>query len=284
VLVPDASTNPRLSFQHWYKIHPLHAGDVRVLLGDGTEEVISTKYAGDSGGWSPALLPLTKYAGKVVRLKFRFGTYVDADWPGWFIDDVRILPPTRNARPQLQPLPAVLATVGSPVELQLMATDVDSNQTIRYSILGGGGLTDATLDALSGKFTWRPASNEVATLGGQLLFAATDDGTPPLRDVLAVPVLGIRAEGDEGPALPVMTASTVSLVERWDHRGFGLRIVGVPAGFKYTLQQDRGSHEWTEVLSEIPVIVHGHIPSVLVPPPDAPQASFYRLVIRPSQP
>lgn len=107
--IPEAALNPRLTFQHWFKIHSLHHGQVWIVPPTGPEEALSLRYTGDSSGWTTALLQLSKYAGQVVRFKFYFTAYVDGSWPGWFIDDVRVLPALRNTRPQFDPVKPQLA-------------------------------------------------------------------------------------------------------------------------------------------------------------------------------
>jgi hypothetical protein len=159
-LIPDANLNPRLSFQHWFKIHPNHYGQVRIRFEDGQSEDISPKYSGDSLGWTPALLPLGKYAGKVVNFLFYFTDYIDSAFPGWFIDDVRLLPRVINTRPRFEVMNPQLAHALENLQFVVKALDSDPGQTLKYSMDTNTAPSSAQFDEASGTFSWTPTLEE----------------------------------------------------------------------------------------------------------------------------
>jgi hypothetical protein len=278
ILVPDASSNPHLSFQNWFKIHPAHSGQVFVSLADGTEEAISIQYNGDSSGWTPALLPLGKYGGKIVRFKFSFGSYVDSTWPGWFIDDVRVIPPVHNARPQFSTVKPQLAHALEKLEFVVKETDADSGESIEYSMDTNSAPVTAQFDAPSGTFSWTPTVAESSAPGYYLTFYATDAGQPPLRDVLVVPVLPSvpdpAATGQAGGIAP-----SLILADRLSYEGWALRLVGGLIGFDYTLES---SHDlnlpWTVVVRNLALSQKGQMPRLVTPVAIPGEGQlFYRL-------
>ena len=67
--------------------------DCQVWITTGSEWVpLRTMTWGSSDGWRMSALDLSAYAGQIVRLRFRFDTQdrVANDYPGWFVDDIRV--------------------------------------------------------------------------------------------------------------------------------------------------------------------------------------------------
>lgn len=57
-------------------------GQVQALQGPG--------YAGNSGGWQPARVDLTPFAGRSIRVRFRFASDSSQTDLGWYLDDMEV--------------------------------------------------------------------------------------------------------------------------------------------------------------------------------------------------
>ena len=277
-LVADAGSNPRLNFQHWFKIHPEAYAEVWVKLDDGKEELLSVRYTGDSSGWTSALLPLSKYAGKVVQFKFLFAGYLDSNWPAWFIDDIRLIPPVRNSRPVFAPAKAELAAPGEMLEIVVKAADTDAGQSLKYSVDTNTLPATAQFDPAAGKLSWTPTVEECSGPGYHIVFNATDDGTPPLRDILVVPVLPTLGKGAIAGQSEAIAPSLI-LADRKTSEGWALRLVGALPGLEYTLQSSSDlSLPWTDVVSRLTLVARGQVPRLVAPSPIPGGGQlFYRL-------
>lgn len=280
--LPEATANPRLNFQHWFRIHPSHSGQVWIRLEDGVEEALSIVYNGDSGGWTTALLSLSKYGGKTVQFRFYFAAYVDDDWPGWFIDDVRILPRLGNSRPAFDPVAPQIAHALEPLEFVVKATDPDSGQTLTYSMDTNTAPATARFDAPTRTFSWTPTVDEADAPGYYVTFRVVDDGTPPLRSFLVVPLLAtVKAIGDP-TLLPVQVAPSIVLSDLQDYSGWTLRLVGGMRGFNYVLQSSSNPREpWNDVGNPFALRSRGQTPRLLAPVAVTEGQRFFRLRMEP---
>jgi bacillopeptidase F len=100
--------NPRLTFWHWYDIEQDWDGANLKLTTDGGQnyDLLTPSdgypsssvgvfdqpgYSGSSGGWIQASFDLGPYAGRVVNIRFSFGSDGSVSGPGWYIDDVAIV-------------------------------------------------------------------------------------------------------------------------------------------------------------------------------------------------
>jgi len=89
-----------------------------------------------------------------------------------------IVPGAVNNPPTLASIPGYTLTVGTTVTFTNVATDPDSPpETLTFS-LGVGDPTNATVDPVSGAFTWTPDASAIGT--NSLSVIVTDNGSPPL--------------------------------------------------------------------------------------------------------
>lgn len=93
-----------------------------------------------------------------------------------------------NDPPSLSVSPAVVTvSEGQPVTLNLSATEVDTGQTLSFTVTGapqGSALT--TTSATTALFSWTPNFTQAGSY--TLSFKVTDNGTPPLSDTKEVKV------------------------------------------------------------------------------------------------
>uniref|UniRef100_A0A7C4THG1 Uncharacterized protein n=1 Tax=candidate division WOR-3 bacterium TaxID=2052148 RepID=A0A7C4THG1_UNCW3 len=90
----SGATNPQLEFYHWYSTETSYdSGWVEVSTDNGnTWTKISQSYRGSSGGWIKANVSLFSFAGmNNLLIRFRFMSDGSVTYPGWYIDDVRIV-------------------------------------------------------------------------------------------------------------------------------------------------------------------------------------------------
>lgn len=90
----SGTTNPKLEFYHWYSTETSYdSGWVEVSTDNGTNWTkISQSFRGTSGGWIPVSISLASYAGmNNLLIRFRFTSDASVNYPGWYIDDVRIV-------------------------------------------------------------------------------------------------------------------------------------------------------------------------------------------------
>jgi hypothetical protein len=89
-VVPSADQNPQLRFHHWFSTYGGDFGEVQIIEESGATVVISPRYDGVSD-WARAILSLTNFGGKKVRIGFRYVSNPDSfNSSGWFIDDVGV--------------------------------------------------------------------------------------------------------------------------------------------------------------------------------------------------
>jgi hypothetical protein len=88
-VVPDAGSNPRLRFWHWYSIWPGDFGQVEISLAGGPWQAISDQITLNGVVWSRPWFDLRPFAGQSARLAFHFQSDTDNNvGRGWYIDDV----------------------------------------------------------------------------------------------------------------------------------------------------------------------------------------------------
>ena len=100
IIIPDAGSNPRLRFWHWYRFSSDDKAFVEVKTGDNAWQTVSAVYTNTSSyQWTYASIDLSAYAGQTVRIAFRFvsradtyysGTYTHVS-SGWYVDDISII-------------------------------------------------------------------------------------------------------------------------------------------------------------------------------------------------
>jgi bacillopeptidase F (M6 metalloprotease family) len=92
--VPAAGENPKLRFWHWFNIGAYDYGIVQVKLkGQSTWIDVSQQYINTgSGVWTRPVIDLSSFAGQEIQVAFHFVSTSYYVSPGWFIDNVEILP------------------------------------------------------------------------------------------------------------------------------------------------------------------------------------------------
>ena len=146
--VPEAGHNPRLRLWHWFQFSSYSFGEVQVRPDGGEWKAVSTKYYGNSNGaWTRASYDLADYAGQTVQIGFYLSTESGYGNPGWYVDDIQVLP---NPIPLLEPTFAVFKFSGS-----------------KGSLLDGVQVN--WLDSYADRFTtttyeiWRSVGNDLAS-------------------------------------------------------------------------------------------------------------------------
>jgi len=96
-ILPGISTNPGLSFWHWYSFSTSDYGVVQIKVNNGAWITISNQFTATSSDvWTPFYIPLSAYADSTVQIAFYFhsrifGGTTDVS-TGWYIDNIMILP------------------------------------------------------------------------------------------------------------------------------------------------------------------------------------------------
>jgi hypothetical protein len=135
-----------------------------------------------------------------------------------------IIPIVSNTAPDLSPISDQILGVGQTLAFTASATDTDQPpQTLTFSLLSGP--TNATLNATSGDFSWRPWVTQ-ANSSNRFTLSVTDNGTPSLSDTqsfnvtvnpVTIPTLSsfaiaggqptLQINGDSGPDYEVLTST-----------------------------------------------------------------------------
>ncbi len=154
-VVPAVSENPRLRFWHWWNLGYDDLAQVQISVDGGVWEALSGTYSTDSSGrWSRALLDLSVYAGKAVRLGFwleshsspRYGTSVG---PGWYVDEVLVESDT------IDPIPDQVAMEGS-----TLAVPISVHGTNLIVQACGDLPAGASIDPETRLFSWTPSETQ----------------------------------------------------------------------------------------------------------------------------
>ena len=94
IKLPNVESVIMLEFNEFYDIEGMYdQGFVDLSLDGGNQWIrIREGIPGSSGGWVTTLLNISEYYGNDIRIRFFFDTGDDVanDFPGWFIDDVRV--------------------------------------------------------------------------------------------------------------------------------------------------------------------------------------------------
>lgn len=99
---------------------------------------------------------------------------------------VRIVVQKRNAPPQIAGVDSQLVYSGQALSFTVSATDPNENQRLTFS-LGSNAPPEATIDPVTGKFSWTPPG-AVSEQAVSVEIVVTDDGNPAERDSLQVPI------------------------------------------------------------------------------------------------
>ncbi|WP_177428651.1 Calx-beta domain-containing protein, partial [Candidatus Venteria ishoeyi] len=111
-----------------------------------------------------------------------------------------------NAPPSFSEIPDTLLTLGDSVALTLAATDTDTTNTLSYSIVNTPA--GATLDAVTGAFSWTPDS------AGEFYITVrvTDDGTPVQSDTASFNVIVSAPAVNQAPESPAIASTPTQAV------------------------------------------------------------------------
>ena len=94
IVLPPVEASIMLEFNEWYEIeNGFDQGFVDISLDGGNEWItIREGIPGSSGGWISTVLDLSQFYGNTIKIRFYFETddNIANDYPGWFIDDVRV--------------------------------------------------------------------------------------------------------------------------------------------------------------------------------------------------
>jgi hypothetical protein len=210
---------------------------VLVRLQNGTKEPISPQYFGDSD-WSPVILDLSKYANSTIQIEFYFSSDCGGIGPGWFVDDVQMLPPVSNTSPTFAAVPAQVVGAGAALTFRVVASDSGAGQTITYSLDTNSAPVGASIDSKTGNFSWTPSADQVQINGYYITIRATDNGQPSLTSSLVIPII-----------------TTTGLHLSADRQDGGLFHIGIPDalfGFDYVLEQSGDFRNWQPALAFSP--------------------------------
>jgi len=241
-LVPGLDQNPRLRFMHWFSINAGNDcfqgpdyGQVKVRLQDGTEGNFQDQYFGSSD-WTPALLPLTNYVGKSIQIEFYFFSNCGTSSSGWFIDEVQILPSLPNAPPSFATITGQVASAGTMLTFRINASDPNAGQSITYSFDTNTAPAGASIDPVTGVFSWTPNAGQLQTNGYYVTVRATDNGQPRLTASSVVPI--------------IVANNGTHLIPSLEEGGlFHIAIPDTISGFDYVLEASSDFVGWQSPLS-----------------------------------
>jgi hypothetical protein len=90
-VVPPASTNPRLTFWHWFNNFTEDPGWVEMRVLGGQWESVSPLFSWNSD-WTLTSIDLSKYAGQRAQIAFHFSSNDDSNVAaGWYVDDIQMV-------------------------------------------------------------------------------------------------------------------------------------------------------------------------------------------------
>ncbi len=165
VTVPSSHTYAQLSFWQWYDTEQNYdGGNVKVSTDGGSTWTILTPDVGYTGTatsgnaaipgepcfsghnqkfWQLVTCDLTPYKGQSVVIRFDFGSDSSVQYPGWYVDDVRIEGAEDTAGPEFVSRSIPLSTFDETGPYTVTATVVDAlsglaSVTMHYSTDDGG--------------------------------------------------------------------------------------------------------------------------------------------------
>ena len=121
---------------------------------------------------------------------------------------VTVLPRPPNQAPTLAPIADRTVHAGTTVTVTNSATDPDSGDALSFD-LGTGAPPAATIDVLTGIFTWTTSDADANTTN-HITVTVTDDGDPPMSAAM-----NFAVEVRPKPLLQIMSASSTGVALRW---------------------------------------------------------------------
>jgi hypothetical protein len=141
--------------------------------------------------------------------------------------------PNANQAPTLAPLTDLSVIAGNTVQFANAATDADAEQTLAFSLLSGP--TNATLNASSGVFHWRPFITQ-SPATNLITLAVTDSGLPALAATQSFTITVIK------PAPPSL---------RWWSGASPTLLINGDLGPDYAVQTSTNLEHWRTLHLEI---------------------------------
>jgi hypothetical protein len=112
-----------------------------------------------------------------------------------------------NSPPVLAAIPNQTVVVGMNLVVTNIATDPDSPPQKLTFTLGNGSATNASIDPITGIFSWTPAQTQVGT--NVFTVAVTDNGLPPLSAAQSFEVVVVPSNNP--PVLAAITNRTIAV-------------------------------------------------------------------------
>jgi subtilisin family serine protease len=229
VTVPSSHTYALFSFWQWYAIETNYdGGNVKISTNGGATWTILTPDIGYNGTalsgnagipgekcftgtttgnfWRKVTFNLTAYKGQTVLLRLHFGSDSSVQYPGWYVDDVRIESVEDTAGPvfvSTTPPASTFDTVG-PYTAKTVVADALSGVsavTLYYSTNSGASWTTVAMaptanpNEYSGGIPGQPLRTRI-----RLYVQATDNATNTSKDPATAPAawyeFGIMPSGD----------------------------------------------------------------------------------------
>lgn len=142
---------------------------------------------------------------------------------GWVVRDMQVtVGPCSNQPPVVEPVPDTCVVAGTVLTVNVQASDPDAAQNVTLSALGGPMvlqqspatfLAGAPDNPVSGVFTWNTVCAHVRLQPYQVVFRASDNGSPVvLEDYEPMNITVVAPEPENPTATPVVDAIQVG----WD--------------------------------------------------------------------
>jgi len=173
-IVPPANLFPILRFWHWFNTQL--GADIGVVemkpVGSSTWTAISSSYSGASTAWTSPALDISQFGGQTVQLAFHFiSDGCCTTGPGWYVDDVQVIPPPGPANP-LSAIPN--ANVLETVPWQYTPTVTGSGYTFGLSSQPAGMAVNST----SGAISWTPTEAQGPSTNNNITYVVYSSGVP----------------------------------------------------------------------------------------------------------
>jgi hypothetical protein len=225
--VPSSADYSMLSFWHWYDTEQDYdGGNVKISTDGGSSWTILTPDIGYTGlgrsgnagipgepcfsghgqkFWEKATFDLTAYQGQSVIIRFHFGSDGSVQYPGWYVDDVRVESVDDTEGPAFVSTDIPLSTFDEtgPYDVSAVVLDALSGVAgvnLHYSTDGGSSYTmiamsETSPDEYSGSIPGQSSGTRI-----KLYFEATDNAANASTDPGDAPAstheFGVLPSGD----------------------------------------------------------------------------------------
>jgi hypothetical protein len=162
--------------------------DGAASLNTNTDAALHVNFRLDAGGEAIGLFAADGTQIDAVTFEPQFndfsqGRFPDGIGPSYFLQTPTPKAPNTswaNRHPALNPIPDASASVGQALTFVASATDPEAPPQVLSFSLANGAPANATIDPVSGLFTWIPAAAQGQSTNF-ITVRVTDDGTPPLN-------------------------------------------------------------------------------------------------------